>query len=302
MTSPRELQELYERGENIMSYLRSSRGNGFNSREAIEISYDLQTGSYTAAAATEEGRAHKQRYTFELARQIAEVYEPASILEAGVGEATTLSGVIDHLGEVQSYGFDLSWSRVAYARRWLESKGVMSSVLCTGDLIDIPFASNSIDVVYTSHAIEPNRGREERIIEELYRVCRKALILLEPGYELANDEQRARMEAHGYCRDLAGTASSLGMDVREHQLFPHTSNPMNPTAITTILKDDALPCPSHVLACPRYKTLLRDHGEVMFSPEALAVYPVLGGIPCLRVENGIVASKYEEIVGGGPQP
>ena len=36
--------------------------------------------------------------------------------------------------------------------------------------------------------------------------------------------------------------------------------------------------------------------EIIYSPEALSVYPVLCGIPCLRLENAIIASKYPEVL------
>lgn len=160
-------------------------------------------------------------------------------------------------------------------------------------------ADNSIDVVYTSHSIEPNGGYEEPILRELFRITRKFLILLEPGYEIAGDEARRRMEAHGYCRNLKGTAESLGYRVLEHKLFPLTANPLNPTALTIIQKDATGEPPSHILACPRFKTPLEELGGMLFSPEALLVYPVVGGIPCLRIENGIVASKYKEVVAAG---
>ncbi|MGC8667667.1 MAG: methyltransferase domain-containing protein [Chthonomonadales bacterium] len=141
-------------------------------------------------------------------------------MESGVGEATTLSGVLRGLqSEVSSFGFDLSWSRVAYAKRWLHSQGVFDTTLCTGNLLHIPFADNSIDVVHTSHSIEPNGGNEEPILQELFRVTRRFLILLEPGYELADDEAKRRMDSHGYCKNLKGIAQSLGYDVLEHRLF-----------------------------------------------------------------------------------
>jgi uncharacterized protein YbaR (Trm112 family) len=101
------------------------------------------------------------------------------------------------------------------------------------------------------------------------------------------------MDSHGYCRNLGGTAVSLGYDVLEHKLFPICSNPLNPTAITVIRKNEDARTPSHVLACPRFKTPLRDIGGMLFSPEGLVVYPVIGGIPCLRIENGVYASKYQ---------
>lgn len=46
-----------------------------------------------------------------------------SIMEAGVGEATTLGGVLDILQENlydRVYGFDISWSRVKYAGKFLK--------------------------------------------------------------------------------------------------------------------------------------------------------------------------------------
>ena len=38
---------------------------------------------------------------------------------------------------------------------------------------------------------------------------------------------------------------------------------------------------------------LKELGGMLFSPEAAVVYPIVGGIPCLRTGNGVLASKYE---------
>jgi SAM-dependent methyltransferase len=298
MITPRQLKSLYEQGRNISAFLREAQGTSGNTEAIIEVSYDLQTGSYIAALEKPAMARHKEEYTAELARVIRGLTDPESILEAGVGEATTFAGVLAKLGRpaLQAYGFDLSWSRVAYARRLLEARGVAKAVLCTGSLLQMPFADCSVDVVYTSHSIEPNGGRERPILEELYRVARRYLILLEPGYELAGAEARARMESHGYCRRLRDTCEELGYRVLEHRLFPFSANPLNPTALTIVEKgaDERV---GHVLACPRLKTPLLELGGALFSPEALCVYPVIAGIPCLRTENAIVASKFEEILG-----
>lgn len=297
MYTPRELLELYKQGENITQLLREEQGLQHNTAEIIEIAYDLQAGFYTTAMKNADYAKYKSEYSSEIAKTILSLCQPVSILEAGVGEGTTLSGVLQKLGpEVSSYGFDLSWSRVAYAKQWLMGKGLSTTTLCTGNLFNIPFADNSIDIVYTSHSIESNGGNEKPILQELFRVARKFLILLEPGYELATDDAKKRMDLHGYCKNLKFIADDLGYNVLTHKMFPVISHPLNPTAITIIEKQAVKAEPSSVLACPKFKTPLEEIGGMLFSPEALVVYPIIGGIPCLRTENGICASEYKEVM------
>lgn len=298
MSTPRQMQELYNQGKNITAQMRKEQGLEHNTTEIIETAYDLQTGSYIAAQKNVDIEMFNRNYTLEIAKTILSLCRPQSILEAGVGEATTLSGVLKNIGSnVSAYGFDLSWSRIAYAKRWIESKSFSTNTtLVTGNLLHIPFSNNSIDIVYTSHSIEPNGGNESPILQELFRITKKYLILLEPAYELTNDESKRRMASHGYCKNLKGISESLGYDVLMHELFPFTANPLNPTAITIIKKYDHVMPPSFILACPRYKTPLEEIGNMLFSPEALVVYPIVGGIPCLRIENGVFASKYKEVM------
>ncbi len=295
MLTARELKDRYAAGENIGELLRKVRGETRNTPEIIELSYDLQTGSYILAMQDPAMREHKRLYATEIARVILSLCDPRSVLEAGCGEATTPSGVLAAMGrDIQAFGFDISWSRVAWAVRWLAAEQVEQATLCTGSLLQIPFADDSIDVVYTSHSIEPNGGNEASILLELFRVTRRFLVLLEPGYELSGPEARQRMDHHGYCRNLKGVAESLGDSVLAHEPFPHIANPLNPTAIAIIAKSQSAGSrqSSFVLACPKTKSPLDDLGGALFSAEALTVYPGIGGIACLRAENGILASKY----------
>jgi hypothetical protein len=300
MINPLKLKQLYEKGANINSFLRDEMGVEHSTREIIEISYDLQAGSYTRIMEGEALAKIMKEYSREIVRRIHNLCEPKSILEAGVGEATVFSGVLENLSnEVSSYGFDLSWSRLAYAKKWLHGKGIHGTALCSGDLSHIPFLDSSIDIVYTSHSIEPNRNSEKSILQELYRVTRKFLILLEPGYELVGDEVREIMDSKSYCKNLKGISESLGYNVLEHELFPVNVDRLNPTAVTIIQKtavDKETCIPSNIYACPKFKTPLKVVDGMFFSPEALVVYPTIGGIPCLRIENGVFASKYEEML------
>jgi SAM-dependent methyltransferase len=300
--NPIELRAAYARGENISALLRNQFGTLINTEEFIEISYDLQAGSYIAAMENPAHAAHVQRYSAELAQILSQYGQPTSLLEAGVGEATTMARVIQNYrpSALEAYGFDLCWSRVYRAREWLAREGLPHVALCTASLAGIPFADNSFDVVYTSHSIEPNGGREAEILSELYRVASRYLILLEPAYELATPEAQARMRDHGYCRDLCGYARRLNMKVIEYRIFPFVQNPLNPTGLIIIEKDVARTTVHPQYQCPKFHTPLQRQGQFYYSPGAFTVYPILAEIPCLRPENSIVASLYSTEVANAP--
>lgn len=299
--APAHLVKLYNSGVNISQYLRSRHGVERNSSEIIELAYELQAGSYVQRLEDPAVYEFQQGYTDRIAGEIAALCAPVSVLEAGVGEATTLGFVARKLGVGPVYhGFDLSWSRVATGRKWLRSLPVGNVSLCTGDLAAMPYADDSIDVVYTSHSIEPNGGREAQILQELHRVAARYLVLFEPDYENASPEAQARMREHGYCVDLVGTAQRLGMEVVRHEFLPASINPLNPTGLTIIRKSDrpARAAPAEaVYACPVARTPLRRVEGAYFSPDSLLAYPVIDGVPCLREKQAIVCCKLKDIAG-----
>ncbi|MGO5065110.1 hypothetical protein [Clostridium sp. LCP25S3_F8] len=51
------------------------------------------------------------------------------------------------------------------------------------NLFCFPLKGNSIDIVYTSHFIQPNGRKEKETLMELYRITNKYLIILELAYE-----------------------------------------------------------------------------------------------------------------------
>jgi SAM-dependent methyltransferase len=297
LISMQKLRNLYRDGANISEYLRDKYSVS-NTPQIIEIAYDLQAGSYVASMSDPVIKKLRENIATELVKIIRSlILNPSSILDAGVGEGSQLSHVLQHFEiPISSYGFDISWSRIAYARSWLKSQNCENITLFTGDLLNIPCADNAFDIVYTCHAIEPNRGNEQPILQELFRVAKRYLILLEPSYELANEEAKKRMDLHGYIKGLRETAIKLGFDVLEYKLFPYSCNPLNPTAIMIIQKNNTTSESAFILADPQFKTPLSEKGNVLFSPDSLKVYPIIDRIPCLRIENGIIASKYTEFV------
>lgn len=287
------IREVYREGGNIIEFLRSIDGAELNSVEDILISYDLQAGSYVSRFAQDS--SFKKTYGAALARVIDSIGPFNSLLEAGVGEATTLVPVLKSLNHKPKdiLGFDISWSRLKFARGILRDFHFPHVQLFTGNLFEIPLADDAVDLVYTSHALEPNGGREQEALKELYRVARRYIVLLEPAYEMASPEAQARMRKHSYVTNLHGVAKKLGYPAVEHRLFDHISNPLNPTGLMIIKKEgtaDSAPTPVSPV-CPITRTSLEQAGDsLLFSRESLLACPVIEGIPCLLGENSVLVS------------
>jgi SAM-dependent methyltransferase len=298
--SVQDIKERYDRGGNVMALFRELEGADHNSLRAIQTSYDLQAGSYIQRLERDPAYDElMERYTATVAR-LLDGLRPGSLLEAGVGEATILSKVVTKLATPPAavLGFDISWSRVAYGRRHARGRGLRPH-LFLGDLASIPLEDDSVDVVYTSHSIEPNRGREREMIAELHRVARRWLVLLEPSNELGSDETRAHIEKHRYCTDLGRHARELGLDVVEHRLFDFCHAAHNQTALLVIRKggDGGAADAGPRYACPHCRGALAHAKGNYYCPADLTVFPVVDGVPCLLAGHGILASRYLEDFG-----
>ena len=291
------MRAAYARGENVMEYARQTASALGNSPISTLIAYDLQAGTYIAGArANPEAR-------LRWCNQLAGILNPyitkqSSVLEVGCGEATTLAGVLKHLNDTPRHalGFDISWSRCAHGLSWLAENAV-SADLFVADLFEIPLENSSVDVVYTSHSLEPNGGHEEAAIKELMRIARRAVVLVEPVYELADANAQARMRAHGYVRGLKETAEKLGATVRDYRLLDYCGNPLNPSGLVLIEKSATTSSASSDIQwrCPLTHSALVAHAMGFYSPGTGVVYPVLGGIPLLRSSHAVVASSFELI-------
>ncbi len=287
-----EIRALFERGQNIIEWIATHEGAANNSETAILYSYDVQAGSYVAELADETRRRFKDEFGRRLAG-VLDTLAPASLLDAGVGEATSLAPVLRHMAARPAHvlGFDLSLSRLLYAQRHLEDQRQENVTLFTAALDHVPLASDSVDVVLTMHAVEPNHGREDVILRELLRVARRYLVMIEPSYELASPEGRARMERLGYVRQLPAALERLGHPARLVEAWPLNANPLNPAALVIVEKQadrsEALP----PFVSPVSGRALTRRADCWYCPDDGHAFPVIAGIPCLTIESGILASK-----------
>lgn len=285
-----KIKEVYSKGENMMEFLRNDN-SGRNDIESIMISYDFQAGTYIKVAS--ENVDYNRRYSGAIIHELKKLEPFNSIMEVGVGEATLMSPLMqqfDPENKLQKFGFDISWSRIRYGLTHALNHN-QKLTLFTANLFDIPLPDNTIDIVYTSHSLEPNGGNEKDALKELYRVANCYIVLLEPDFEGGSQESRERMSKHGYVKNLAQHAKELGYEVVSDRSFEVFINPLNPTRLTIIKKKSNTPNPPEFV-CPITKTpLLKINGH-WYSKETGLLYPEIDGIPCLIEQQAILATQY----------
>lgn len=303
-----KLKDLYDKNVNIMQYFRENVKSEENSLNAILASYDLQAGSYIdfTERNTLDENCHLNNvktpmrtkdYVTTLCKYIASEinnFEYNNILEAGVGEATSLNFVLQYLKnkEIEAYGFDLAPSRIQAGLRYLESYG-QNANLFVGNMLKTPFSDNTFDITYTIHALEPNTKNAVNIVKELVRITDKYLLLFEPSYELGNQATKDNINKHKYIKNLYNDVSGInGIEIVKYELCP-VGTYSNQIAIMVIKKiNDTHNISKVQYSCPVCHSALVKGGENYFCNECLTVYPVIKNIPMLTAENAILFTQY----------
>lgn len=302
------LKELYEQNVNIMEYLREKNKVDCNTTKAILASYDQQAGSYIANLESDEiktnyhvnfqksAMVHKD-FIYKFCSEIVERIKDLkfnTVLDAGTGESTSMNVLSDLLKnpDLKFYGFDVSASRIKTAKEYAKKKN-FNPILFTADMNNIPLKDNSFDLVYTIQAIEPNTNNELNIVRELFRVCRKYLVMIEPSYELGNQETKVHIEQHKYIKNLKQAVDTLDGKLLKYELLPIGSYE-NQQAIYIIEKNN----PKEILsnkpdfACPVCKNYLEHKKGELFCENCGLVYPIIDGIEILNTDSGIIFSKF----------
>ncbi len=294
-----DLKRLYAEKKNILEHMRQQRGIEDNDELAVLYAYDLQAGSYIQRTTQEPEIARRNDASTARLTALFDELGGGSVLDAGTGEATFLCHVIGKMKTPPSavYGFDISLSRLLYARAFAAEQGLDTIRFFTGSLTRVPVQDDAFDIVFTNHALEPNRGREREIIGALARTSRRYLVLREPSYEKGDAKTREHIDRHRYVKGIPDVLADLGFDVVRHELFGDDVNPNSQAAVTVVRTGDAAagaPLPDPPFASPVGCGALAFTGEAYYSAEDCLIFPVIDGIPCLLPENGIFSTKYLE--------
>lgn len=290
------LKEAYERGENITKLLRDACGNdqGINEVDAIEVAYELQAGSYSQGALN--SYAQLSIRADELALHLSNHLRPLDVvLDCGTGEMTTLSCASQKLpASIKLMAFDLSPSRLNIGRRFagraMRGDLFASLEVFAASMECIPLPDNSVDIITSNHALEPNFGREVQLLREMLRVSRRKLILFEPSFEDNSAQGQQRMRELGYIRGLAEHIKEAGGVLVDKVAMNNIANPLNPTFCYVIQKVECLSSStiaSTRFICPVSRGVLDDRGGYLWSARGYA-YPKINGMPLLREKDAIL--------------
>jgi SAM-dependent methyltransferase len=289
-------------GLNVSSYMRNEMGLDFNSPAIIEIAYDLQAGDYVKNAVSKL-EAYKE-YVTEIGSYIRSYIEPnSSILDAGCGEMTITAEVLNNLSEynLNCFATDISLSRLMVGRSFIKEfyDNTCNITPFVASFFSLPIASNSFDLVFTTHAIEPNGGFEREALNELFRVSRSTVLLFEPSYENNSEEGRRRMESLGYIKGLPDAIGEVGgeiIDILPISAAPgFLQSPLNPTYVyickkLTVQSECNNSDNLSIWTCPGGEFPLTKMDDCYFSSDTLLAFPIIRGIPILRNESGVLAS------------
>lgn len=279
--------DLFSEGKNVTSSLKAS-GIPIDF-DVIELLYDLQAGSYTKNA-VDNPEALKS-FVDEICELSSSILSQcSSILDCGTGEGNTLVPILGKYANIEDvYAIDSSWSRLSWAQRNLLEASVNKFSLAVADIKKIPMSDNSVELVVSIHAIEPNGGVEQYILTEMARVTNKYLILVEPDFLNGSREQKERMVSLNYIGDLREFFYMAGLNLLNSTLLENNPNPLNQASVFLLEKVGAPDWKALGNRLPWVDPIFKTKGKVLGNGirfDSGYWHPVLSDIPFLRVSDG----------------
>ena len=106
--------------------------------------------------------------------------------------------------------------------------------------------------------------------------------MIEPSFELASAEGRARMERLGYVRALPAALERLGHPARLVEPWPLNMNPLNPAALIVVDKPGSRPDVAPPFMSPISGRALVSRDHCWFCPDDGHAFPMIDGIRASR--------------------
>lgn len=181
-------------------------------------------------------------------------YSPTSILEVGCGNGINVLTLSTKFTDCSFTGLELTDSGVEQAQSIIsegilpeslqefspfqveDPRAVSSVSVMQGSALELPWPDNSFDLVYTSLALEQMEELRDQAIQEISRVSKTHIVMLEPFWEAnRNIDQQHYIKAYSYFQGAIADLSSYGLSVEEVIMdMPHKA--LLGTAVVVAMK------------------------------------------------------------------
>ena len=254
------------------------------------MSYDVQSGTYI-------------KFFNSLSKnKVNRIYQPLidvikkdfknskTILDFGCGELTTSLFIFNKLKKsiVNYFANDVSLNRLILGQNYLNKKLKKKDfnkfkIFCNSNT-NLPFKDNSIDLIITIHSLEPNNKNKESFIDELFRVSKRGLILMEPHYEISSDKQKKRMLKFEYIRGIQKLFNKKDCEIKIIKKDHHINN-NNVSSLFVIKKKKVRKNNNTSYVEPKTFSRLKDINNFLYSSKSLRFYPTYNDISIFSDES-----------------
>lgn len=264
----------YIKKQNVQKFLKSIK---INEKDSVRISYDIQSGSYIKFFSKLKKTKIKNIY-YPLVEAINNNFTNfKTILDFGCGELTTSKYIFGNLKKNIKHYFatDISLNRIFLGKKYLEKtlkpKSFKKFKFFCNSANRLPFKDSSIDLILTTHALEPNKKNLKNLIKELFRVTKFGMILMEPHYESACLAQKKRMRKLNYIQGLEKELLKYSSDLKIIKKKYHSNN-LNKSSIFILKKSNNNINKSSYID-PIDKSELRKIHNFLYSENNSRLYP-----------------------------
>lgn len=222
--------------------------------------------------------------------RISEEKDCRSILEVGGGLLINVDILLKNNPNLDVSAIDLSFNRLVDGKGVINEHHGLDIPVAKANAVSLPFPDDYFDLVYSRHALEHMPLDYKKAIDEMMRVSRKAVVLLEPSYELGGVSQKMKMTSCHYVKGIKKYIDTKGVELEEYDLM--SVGPVyNRTAIYVIKcvsEDKERIDEITVDHCPECKCKMdKKSDNYLFCKQCETVYFIYDGVPVLDKSYGV---------------